>query len=775
MILNKNNKTNFLFLICVFSNINIYLSQKNINHKNGFNVLKSKSIKCSDFYDNCRICNITHCNLCKTGFIFANGNFLKCIPKESINLDFYITNDNQSYYSCQIDEYKNLEKCKVLLSNKDIIDNPFILKEKENLEPNMTKLQEICHELFPEGEPGAAVLIMKDENIIFEEYFGLMTLPKGPKTDKSTRFNIASVSKQFTAVAVLRLVAEGKVSLEAPVGQYFSEYNNSLWKKVKVKHLLSHSSGIPDDREYLTTEQKINGDENLALEYFQWLNHLHFEPGTAYEYINPTYVLLGRLIEKISGKNFTNYMQEHIFKPANMTKTAYIGQEQNAAHAYEYSREGGDSEESGDDRPDGPHDWYEFDYGEENFFGTRPDGGIYTTPRDFVKWELTLPSLLPKSLLQETFQPHTYVSGSNWSDYQNRPDTWYGYGWFIEPKKQCIYHTGDNGGFKILASRYPQNNTLVLAFAARADWDRYGLKTKIEQILHLTSNIKSKVIFIRQIQMINKVLKVFIIINFAISKNEVFKFQVIINKNNLEKNEEKDIELISSEDYDGKGDKIIEITSKEEFEKDSVVSLQTPKNNYDIKIILNDNKNNLDTENAKTEIKNGGIDYNNIPSNYKIYHYSINYATNGCDFSLNSLENIKENDKNINLNFIEVDSDDIINVKCKLSHDNGNNITCKLDKNIDKNYILEPYIYSDNSETLIISQDDINNYLILKCSVSQPPSNKNNSSMLSRGKILGIIFGIFGVFTIGVITYYIIKKYKNRKEEENINLPLIKD
>ena len=155
---------------------------------------------------------------------------------------------------------------------------------------------------------------------------------------------MASVSKQFTAVAVLQLVAEGKVSLEAPMAQYFSKYNNSLWRKVKAKHLLRHSSGIPDERGYLTKEQKIYGDKNLAIEYLQWLDHLQFEPGTNYEYVNPTYVLLGRLVEKISGKNFTDYIQKHIFAPANMTQTAYIGEEQNAAHAYEYNRESGDSE-----------------------------------------------------------------------------------------------------------------------------------------------------------------------------------------------------------------------------------------------------------------------------------------------------------------------------------------------------------------------------------------------------------------------------------------------
>ena len=371
---------------------------------------------------------------------------------------------NKNIYLCQVD---------------------YIQKDMKNLESNLTKLHEISQELFPEGEPAAGVLIMKDEKIIFEEYYGLATLPNGTKTDKDTRFNIASVSKQFTSVAVLQLVAEGKISLEETLDKYFPEYTDPLWKKVKIKHLLSHCSGIPDDRGYLTREQKIYGDENLALEYLQWLNYTRFEPGTDYEYVNPTYVLLGRLVERKSGLNFTNYVQRNIFNPANMTQTAYIFQEQNPAHAYEYDRDSGDSEESEGDRPEGPHDWYEYDYGEETFFATRPDGGIYTTPRDFVKWELALPSLLPENLYQEAFKPHTYVYGSNWSDYQNRPGTWYGYGWFIEPEKQCIYHTGDNGGFKILASRYPKNKTLVLVFAARADWDRYGLKTKIEELLAL--------------------------------------------------------------------------------------------------------------------------------------------------------------------------------------------------------------------------------------------------------------------------------------------------
>ena len=334
---------------------------------------------------------------------------------------------NQDIYLCAEDliYQNNVDgKSKIYTNEKYDIKNHIGI-----LEPNLKRLKEIANELFPEGEPGASILIKKGDKIIFEEYYGLTTLPKGPKTDKNIRFNIASVSKQFTSVAILQLVSKGLISLEEKsLDYYFPEYKHPLWKKIKVKHLLSHSSGIPDARGYLTKEQKIHGNETLALEYLNWLNYTHFEPGTNYEYVNPTYVLLGRLVERISGQNFTNYVEEHIFSPVNISQTLYIFQEQNPTHAYEYDCDSGDSEESGGDRSEGTHNWYEFDYGEETFFCTRPDGGVYTTPRDFVKWEKALPSLLPESILQEAEKPNTYAYGSNWSDYQNRPDTWYGYG-----------------------------------------------------------------------------------------------------------------------------------------------------------------------------------------------------------------------------------------------------------------------------------------------------------------------------------------------------------
>ncbi|MBP5504653.1 MAG: beta-lactamase family protein [Bacteroidales bacterium] len=355
------------------------------------------------------------------------------------------------------------------------------------------KLDGLCRALFPADEPGAAVLVMQGDSILFDRGYGIADMSTGAQINGDTFFNIASVSKQFTAVAVLQLASQGLLSLEDPVSKYYPDFEAGFWKDIRIRHLMSHSSGIPDARNY-PREVKIHGDETLSMAYLDTLSFLHFEPGTAYEYINPTFVLLGSIVEKVSGQPFTDYVREHIFTPAGMAQTLYFDRDRqelipNMAHGYEYTDVEDMPEERTAGNPDAaPRNWYEYDFGEETFFATRPDGGIYTSTHEFVQWERALreAEVLPEEYLQDSWTPHTLVSDSPWSDYQNRPKTWYGYGWFIEPAtdstNKVIYHTGDNGGFKILAARYPESNALVLVFANRADWDRYGLMQQIEKI-----------------------------------------------------------------------------------------------------------------------------------------------------------------------------------------------------------------------------------------------------------------------------------------------------
>lgn len=359
------------------------------------------------------------------------------------------------------------------------------------------EVHQLCRQYFPDDLPGAEVLILQGDSVVFSQGYGGLGLRYGDTgepavIDSATLFNIASCSKQFTAVAVLQLAQQGKIDIKAPIHRYFPEYSAPIWDSIAVWHLLAHCSGIPDARGYLSREEKIHGNEALAIEYLSTLSSLHFTPGTCYEYINPTYVLLGQLIERVSGMPFVDYVEQYILLPAGMHQTAYFNPADSLfarhwVHAYEYT----DTSDMPEERPaSNPNTnpnpnlpWFEYDYGEETFFATRPDGGLYTSAAELVRWERWLRS--QQDLLQEAWEPHTLVSGSCWSDYQNRPGTWYGYGWFIEPEKHCIYHTGDNGGFKALVARYPEQEVLVVVLANRADWDRYALKTQLESILGL--------------------------------------------------------------------------------------------------------------------------------------------------------------------------------------------------------------------------------------------------------------------------------------------------
>lgn len=360
------------------------------------------------------------------------------------------------------------------------------------------QLDKLCTTLFPADEPGASVLVMRGNDILFDKGYGIADIDTKKPIDGNTFFNIASVSKQFTAVAILQLAEEGKLSLEDPVSKYFPEFKADFWKDIQIKHLLSHSSGVPDARGGIPREEKIKGDEKLAMSYLPDLDFLHFAPGTAYEYINPTFVLCGAIVEKVTGQPFTEYVAQHVFRPAGMERTLYFDPQHqdlipNMAHGYEYADvEDMPEERTADSSPNKePKNWYEYDYGEETFFATRPDGGIYSSTHEFAQWEKALRAdkVLSAASRTDAHTPHTYASDSPWSDYQNRPNTWYGYGWFIEPKtdttKEVIYHTGDNGGFKILAARYPEDNTLVLIFANRADWDRYEVMQQVEAIYGL--------------------------------------------------------------------------------------------------------------------------------------------------------------------------------------------------------------------------------------------------------------------------------------------------
>ncbi|MCC8118775.1 MAG: beta-lactamase family protein [Bacteroidales bacterium] len=334
------------------------------------------------------------------------------------------------------------------------------------------QLDSLFEARYPDAnEPGAAVLIAKGDSIIYERYFGIADMDTHEPIDSNTLFNIASVSKQFTVIGLMQT----GIDLERKASEFF-DFPQPFWKQITLADLAGHTSGIPDSRDRSDREKCIYATDESSEAYFPTVDSLKFEPGTAYDYLNPSFILLARVIKQSSGVEFTKYQQEHIFRPLGMTHTIYFSPDsmpEHTAHGYIPDSNG----------------WKEYDYGEETFFATRPDGGIYSTARDMLKWEIGLDHgvILPDSLIQKAYNPRINVSNSPWCDYQRRPNTWYGMGWFVdttpgEPVK--VYHTGDNGGFQAYVAKYPSTGIKIIVLENRNDRDRWSMARAIDSILN---------------------------------------------------------------------------------------------------------------------------------------------------------------------------------------------------------------------------------------------------------------------------------------------------
>lgn len=373
---------------------------------------------------------------------------------------------------------------------------------KENVAQLRVELDSLLEANYREDAPGAALLIAVDGKVLYDRGIGLADVVTGEPIDGNTNFNIASISKQFTVVGLLKLQERGLVNVEDNVAKYYPDYSSAMWQRIKLRHLLSHSSGVPDARPRTDRNWMIHATDDESMTYFKELDSLKFEPGAAYDYINPTFQLIYGIIQAQSGMDFEEYQQQYVFGPAGMTNVRYFKAERDIPHmAHGYIvNDGSDSGENdngatksreviNEDYVDGAGvHWAECDYGEETFFATRADGGIYTSTHDLLKWEMAMRDnkVIAASLKNLAYRPHTQVSGSPWCSYQNRPNTSYGLGWFIDRTpgvSEKIYHTGDNGGFQAYLAKWDNGRVVVTMLENRNDHDRWAMQQAIERLL----------------------------------------------------------------------------------------------------------------------------------------------------------------------------------------------------------------------------------------------------------------------------------------------------
>jgi CubicO group peptidase (beta-lactamase class C family) len=288
---------------------------------------------------------------------------------------------------------------------------------------------------FHAGEPGGSVLIMKNDEIIFSKGYGLADLITKEKITPQTLFNTGSISKTFVAYTILWLAQEGKLSLEDSLTQYFPDFKNpSLSNKVRIHHLLTHTSGLPDNRRELLDSVFLlsaKDEENFAP--IKQNDSLSFKPGSRYEYSNPAFNGLALIIEKVTDKKWQEIVSEKIFTPSGM-ETSLITDgpfpETGVSHAYLRTAQG----------------FIEKDYGEEPTFAAAGNGGVWSSTEDLAKYEIAIrgAAFLTPEWIEKSRTIYEYP---NWNS-EIKP--FIGLSWFIdklEDGTKMIYHTGTQGGF----------------------------------------------------------------------------------------------------------------------------------------------------------------------------------------------------------------------------------------------------------------------------------------------------------------------------------------
>ena len=307
---------------------------------------------------------------------------------------------------------------------------------------------------FPENEPGGAVLVKVGETVLLSKGYGLSDVAtKDPVTPK-TLFNLGSISKTFVSNAILMLQADEKLSVEDDLLKYFPEFQNKeIARAVKIKHLLTHTSGLPDIR----FPRKDSVFYLTAKDWENWIpimkaTRLNFEPGSKFEYSNPSFNALALIIEKVSGDKWQNFISKKIFLPAGMkASTITDGPHPESGVAHGYLLQGSD--------------WREKDYGEEPTFAAAGNGGVWSSVEELELYHeaLTQNMLLNREVLEDVSTIKTF---SNWSEKQ---PPYIGWSWFIGKTRQgykTVGHTGSQGGFRANYLNVPEKQWLIIILSS---------------------------------------------------------------------------------------------------------------------------------------------------------------------------------------------------------------------------------------------------------------------------------------------------------------------
>lgn len=329
--------------------------------------------------------------------------------------------------------------------------------------------------LKAENAPGAAVLIIENGQLVFERAYGIAELRSFAKIDARTNFRLASVSKQFTAMAIMLLVRDGKLRYEDRLTDIFPDFP-AYGRQITIRHLLNHTSGLEDYEDLMAPVdrgmpvEQVQIQDAGVLELLKKQKRTKFTPGTEWAYSNSGYVVLGLIVQKVSGKTFPDFLREQIFAPLEMTNTVAYVRGKNAIS----NRAFGHTPENGK--------WKETDQSPTS--ATLGDGGIYSSLEDLAKWDRALRrhTLLSDDEMKAALTPVKIPQGQVMGP-DGQPVA-YGFGWFLNPYRghQRAWHYGETVGFRTAIQRFTDRDLTVIILANRADLNPSELALHVADI-----------------------------------------------------------------------------------------------------------------------------------------------------------------------------------------------------------------------------------------------------------------------------------------------------
>lgn len=320
--------------------------------------------------------------------------------------------------------------------------NPFLTVSAQNLETRIDSL--ILKDFKDKNGPGGVFMVAHHGKSIYQKAFGKANLELSVDLTPENVFQLGSMTKQFTAVAILMLEEQGKLNVKDPISKYIPDYPGG--SKITIHHLLTHTSGIKD----FTKMKSLSGiaqkdmTPKMMVDFFK-NEPVDFAPGEKFEYNNSGYVVLGYLIELISGASYEDFIKQHIFDKAGMNQSYYASDRKVInKRAYGYHQK---------------------EYGYVNktiisFSVPFSSGSLMSTLGDMLKWQNALNQnlLLSAGETNKAFTKYKLNSGEEFS---------YGYGWHLRDinKTPSREHGGSIFGFKTMAVYIPGEDIYVLGMS----------------------------------------------------------------------------------------------------------------------------------------------------------------------------------------------------------------------------------------------------------------------------------------------------------------------